>query len=128
VLPAGRSLPSSSVLPTNRAPTADSPKIRRLQVPSKLGHGNLTIDPKREPYRVRLPKVLQRTGQNFDATINICVAANGSVTNVKFLDSAGPMIDPHLASAVSRWRYRPLLESGQAVPFCYVLRYEFEGR
>jgi hypothetical protein len=38
------------------------------------------------------------------------------------------MVDAPLANAVSRWKYRPLLESGHAVPFCYVLRYEFSAR
>jgi TonB family protein len=75
-----------------------------------------------------LPQALQRTDQTFDATLNICVASNGSVSSVKFVRSAGPIIDAQLMSSVSRWRYRPLLESEQAVPFCYVLRYQFAGR
>jgi hypothetical protein len=124
----GAGLASSSPLNPPPPPLA-KPKPRKIsQVASKIGHARLTIDPTAAPYRVRLPPTLQRIGQSFDATVNICVAASGRVAGVKFLDSAGPMIDHHLSKAVARWSYRPLLESGRAVPFCYVLRYEFAGR
>jgi TonB family protein len=112
-------------LPVPAATSIQPPKVR--QVGSRVGHAQLAINPLAERYRVQLPHALQRSDQNFDATVNICVAPNGSVVGVKLMRSAGPIIDAQLLHAVSRWRYRPLLENERAVPFCYVLRYQFAG-
>jgi serine/threonine protein kinase len=109
------------------APNGAKPKGVR-QLASRLGHARLAVNPLSEPYRIRLPETLQRTGQSFDATVNICVSPSGSVSSVKFVHSAGPLIDRQVLGTVSRWRYRPLLESELPVPFCYVLRYQFASR
>ncbi|HWA75900.1 MAG TPA: protein kinase [Polyangiaceae bacterium] len=117
--------PTPTLAPT-QTPSDAPPKLR--QVASRVGHSRLAINPLSAPYRIQLPLAIQRTGQTFAAIINICVAGNGTVSSVRFQSSAGPMVDAPLANAVSRWKYRPLLESGHAVPFCYVLRYEFSAR
>jgi TonB family protein len=88
----------------------------------------LKVNPTADPYRARLPRAFDRAGQSFTTTVNICVNATGSVTGVNVLQSAEPGIDREVSRAVSRWRYRPLVEAGKAVPFCYVLKYEIESR
>ena len=93
-------------------------------LPSKIGHGLLRINPNSDAYRVRPPGALDRSGQAFKATVKICVAANGGVSNVSVLRSAGPAIDSQIPAVLSRWRYRPFMEAGQAKPFCYTLAYE----
>ncbi len=111
--------PSRPIAPASTAPRT---------VPSRIGHGQLRINPNAEGYRVRLPRALDRTGQAFRATVNICVGANGRVSKVKVLRSAGPAIDAQIPDVLSRWRYQPLLADGQAAPFCYVLSYEVVGQ
>jgi serine/threonine-protein kinase len=118
--------PAAALAPAPVPPRAAPPRLR--QVASRVGHSRLAINPLAAPYRIQLPLAIQRAGQNFTATLNICVAENGTVSSVHFQNSAGPMVDAPLGNAVSRWKYRPLLESGRAVPFCYVLRYEFSAR
>ena len=93
-------------------------------VPSKLGHGLLSIDPSAAAYSVRLPGALDRSGQAFRATVKICVTESGRVSNVSVLRSAGAAIDARLRDVLSRWRYRPWIQAGQETPFCYTFTYE----
>jgi len=67
-------------------------------------------------------------GQTFSAIVNVCVSATGNVSKVTILRSAGPALDAQIPGALSRWRYRPLLEEGKPTPFCYVLNYEIAAR
>jgi serine/threonine-protein kinase len=119
--------PTAQPAPLNPAPAAPGPEGPR-RVSSKLGHSQLKVNPTADPYRARLPRAFDRAGQSFTTTVNICVNATGSVTGVNVLQSAEPGIDREVSRAVSRWRYRPLVEAGKAVPFCYVLKYEIESR
>lgn len=112
--------------PSNAQQPAQPERARR--VGSKVGHAQLSVNPTADPYRARLPRAFDRTGQEFTATLNICVSAQGNVTAVNFLQSAEPGVDREVSRAVSRWRYRPLLEAGKAVPFCYTLKYEIGSR
>ena len=82
--------------------------------------------PAKMPPAVRLPAALQRSGQTFSATVNVCVGPSGEVAKVSILRSAGPALDPQIADLLSRWRYRPLMEGGRATPFCYSLKYQVE--
>ncbi|MDQ2642872.1 MAG: energy transducer TonB, partial [Myxococcota bacterium] len=100
-------------------PAPAGPRI----LPSKVGHGLLRIDPNSAAYRVRPPGALDRSGQAFKATVKVCVGADGGVSNVSILRSAGPAIDAQIPSVLSRWRYRPFLEAGHASPFCYTFAY-----
>ncbi|MFZ5896555.1 MAG: protein kinase domain-containing protein [Myxococcota bacterium] len=135
----GLSLAPSSETPTRASasvaavnpppPSAAAPKAggpRKLS--SKLGHGQLAVNPTAEPFRAHLPRALERSGQTFSTTVNICVNTEGSVTGIGFLRSADPGVDREVSRALSRWRYRPLIEGGRAVPFCYVLKYEIDSR
>ena len=94
---------------------------------SKQGQNQLLSSPSGAS-RVRLPVGLDRMGQTFSALVNICVTATGSVSKVSILRSAGPVLDPQIPKALSRWHYRPLLEAGTPTPFCYVLNYEISAR
>lgn len=113
-LPANASEPSRAIAPVPTAPRF---------VPSKVGHGLLRIDPQADAYRVRLPAALNRSGQAFRATVKICVDDKGTVSSITVLRSAGPAIDAQVTDVLSRWRYRPLLQSGRETPFCYSLAY-----
>jgi eukaryotic-like serine/threonine-protein kinase len=95
---------------------------------SRAAHGRLTINPMADAYRVKVPPALANMGRSFTATVRICVSPRGSVTGVNILRSAGAGIDALIPSALGRWRYSPLNEGGENVPFCYVLVYEVAGR
>lgn len=102
------------------APTATGPRL----LASKLGHRQLLSNPRLKP--VRMPEALQRSGQSFTATVNICVGTSGEVAKVSILRSAGPALDPQIVELLSHWRYRPLLEGGHPTPFCYPMNYQVE--
>jgi len=103
-----------------------APATPRL-LSSRLGQNQLLTSPSAAS-RVRLPVGLDRMGETFSALVNICVTATGSVSRVSILRSAGPVLDPQIPKALSRWRYRPLVEGGTPTPFCYNLNYEISAR
>jgi protein TonB len=109
------------------APPPPKPAGPKL-VSAKIARGQLLIDPNAEPYRVKLPPPLARSGETYVAMLRICVSAQGSVTGVQLMKGASPAIDAQFPRVIGRWRYRPLLADGQATPFCYLLRYEVTGR
>jgi TonB family protein len=88
----------------------------------------LAINPLAAPYRAHMPRSLERLGQSFATTVNICVNARGNVAGVSSMGSSEAAVDREVSRAISRWRYRPLLEAGRAIPFCYVLKYELESQ
>jgi TonB family protein len=108
----------SALLP----PTSRGPRF----LASKVGQRQLLTNPSSSA--VRVPAVLQRSGQTFSASVNICVSATGQVTKVSILRSASPALDPQISKMLSGWRYRPLLEAGKPTPFCYPLNYEIDPR
>jgi protein TonB len=97
-------------------------------VSAKIARGQLLIDPNAEPYRVKLPPPLARSGETYVAMLQVCVSAQGAVTGVQLMKGASPAIDAQFPRVIGRWRYRPLLADGQPTPFCYLLRYEVTGR
>jgi hypothetical protein len=124
VLPPPPAVAPASIPKPRPAPASSGPQMLR----SKIAHGRLAIDPNQDRYRVTLPPALGRSGHAFTATVRICVSEQGTVTGVTILKSAGPGLDPQIPSVLGRWRYRPWLEDGRAVPFCYSLRYEIGPR
>jgi protein TonB len=110
--------------PAPPPPKPTGPKL----VSAKIARGQLLIDPNAEPYRVKLPPPLARSGETYVAMLRICVSAQGSVTGVQLMKGASPAIDTQFPRVIGRWRYRPLMADGQATPFCYLLRYEVTGR
>lgn len=113
--------PVPMIVPQPRPPASTGPRL----LASKLGQRQLLTNPSSKA--VRVPPALRRSSQTFSATVNICVAPSGEVTKVDVLRSAGPALDPQIVDLLSRWRYRPLLESGRATPFCYPLKYQVES-
>ena len=77
-----------------------------------------------DEYRVKAPPSLARAEMKLSAVVKMCVGADGRVADVKLLKSADPAIDAQIPAVLGKWRYRPLVTDGRAVPFCYVLQYE----
>jgi protein TonB len=110
--------------PAPPPPQPTGPKL----VSAKIARGQLLIDPNAEPYRVKLPQALARSGETYVAMLHVCVSAQGAVTRVQLMKGAGPAIDSQFPAVIGRWRYRPLLTDGVPTPFCFPLRYEVTGR
>jgi TonB family protein len=69
--------------------------------------------------------------REYPVTLEICVSAEGSVSNVTVTRRAGnDDIDTLVCSAVRSWRYRPRMVAGVARPFCHpiVIRYSRQLR
>jgi TonB family protein len=118
--------PAALVPATVQAPAPDRDLVPR-RVGSRAGNARLAVNPGADGYRARIPRALERTQQSFRATVDICVNTDGKVNGVRIMQ-ASPGIEQEVSRAVSGWKYRPMLEGGKAVPFCYVMKYELENR
>ena len=104
------------------APPAEVAGARTIS--GRLAKAQLVIDANADEYRVKLPPSLARADMKLSAVVKMCVSAEGKVAEVKLLKSADPAIDAQIPAVLAKWRYRPLVVDGRAVPFCYVLQYE----
>ncbi len=107
------------VKPKPPPPKPAGPKM----VSGRVGRQQLLINPNVDPYRVKLPRALARTGAEYTAVLRVCVSAAGRVTQVNIIKGAGAAIDSQIPTVIGRWRYRPLTIGGQATAFCYPLTY-----
>jgi outer membrane biosynthesis protein TonB len=73
-----------------------------------------------------LPSSLRHRGAHYQAKLEICVAADGRVTDVGFRSEPAPALDSVLQAAVRGWRYRPFLVDGVATPFCHRMIVSYE--
>ncbi len=108
------------VTPKPPPPKPAGPKM----VSGSVGRQQLLINPNVDPYRVKVPRALARSGAEFSALLRVCVSTAGRVTGVSIVKGAGPAIDSQIPTVIGRWRYRPLTIGGQPTPFCYPLNYQ----
>ena len=73
------------------------------------------------------PAVLRRSGMVYTVLTKICVSRSGAVESVSLLKGADSLLDRNVVGAVKAWRYHPLLADNNAIPFCYVGRFEFKA-
>jgi protein TonB len=91
---------------------------------AKAGHSLLAINPLVRPYKVNVPEEFVQRGDEFVATLSICVAPNGTVASVKILKPSGnPMIDSQIPKVIPTWKYHPFINEGQPAGFCYNVNY-----
>ncbi len=63
------------------------------------------------------PRDAQRRGQSGRVLLRVDVAADGSATNVDFVQRSGtPELDRAAMNAVRKWRFSPARRDGRAVP------------
>ncbi|HET9953413.1 MAG TPA: hypothetical protein VFQ61_02855 [Polyangiaceae bacterium] len=107
------------------APTSTPQRVPVVQVTPQIARHLLLVDPNVEPYRVPVPRALQRSGVDLSQTIvKLCADARGAVTQVTIVKGGIAAIDAQLPTVLRRWRYRPMRVDGTAVDFCYVFRYD----
>ena len=90
---------------------------------AKAGHSLLAINPQIRPYKVNVPEEYVQRGDEFVATLSICVSPNDSVTSVKILKPSIPVIDVQIPKVIPTWKYHPYLVDGQPTGFCYNMNY-----
>ena len=90
---------------------------------AQAGRSLLAIDPNAMPYKVDLPEEYVQRGEEYRATITICVTPSGAVSSVQILKPSIPIIDRQLPKVISLWKYRPYLVDGQPTSFCYSTNY-----
>jgi protein TonB len=100
-------------------PKSTGPKL----LSAKAGHSLLAINPQVRPYKVNVPEEYVQRGDEFVATLSICVAPNGSVASVKILKPSIPVIDVQIPKVIPTWKYRPYMVDGQPTGFCYNMNY-----
>jgi periplasmic protein TonB len=100
-------------------PKSTGPKL----LSAKAGHSLLAINPQVRPYKVNVPEEYVQRGDEYYATIQICVGANGSVQSVKILKPSISVIDLQIPKVIPLWKYRPYLVDGHATGFCYTMNY-----
>jgi protein TonB len=100
-------------------PKSTGPKM----LSAKAGHSLLAINPQVRPYKVNVPEEYVQRGDEYVATIRICVSAQGNVSSVKILRPSIPVIDLQIPNVIPKWRYHPYLVDGQASDFCYNMNY-----
>jgi len=100
-------------------PKSTGPKL----LSAKAGHSLLAINPLIRPYKVNVPEEYVQRGDEFVATLSICVAPNGSVASVKILKPSIPVIDVQIPKVIPTWKYHPYMVDGQPTGFCYNVNY-----
>jgi protein TonB len=93
-------------------------------VAPNVASGRLAIDPRADPYRIKLPPALARAGMRLWLLARLCVRTDGSVATVTLIRGADPALDPIALGTLRTWRYRPYAVNGRPVPFCTSVRYE----
>jgi hypothetical protein len=62
---------------------------------------------------------------NYRLSVEVCVAADGAVSNVTFQQGANEDVDRLVGAAMRSWRYRPRIVSGSPRPFCHPINIEY---
>ncbi|MGC4092755.1 MAG: TonB family protein [Polyangiaceae bacterium] len=129
--PASSPVAAASQAPASAASLAPAPApsvataVRPRQLAPMVGHSRLTVNVSADPYKVRIPPALFQVSQTLEGVVRICVNTSGGVSSVSVLRSSDPALDRQLLSTIPRWRYNPLLDEQQPVPFCYTTNLRF---
>ena len=99
------------VRPREGAPTISHDEATALRTRDSFPRLPESVWPEWRPYIVRL---------------EICVSAQGHVSEAVLRSSASPRLDPLVLAAAKTWQYRPRVVDGSPAPFCHgvVIKYE----
>jgi hypothetical protein len=74
----------------------------------------------------RLPEAVWSGWRPYVVKLQVCVGADGLVTEAVLRSSASARLDPIVRAAVETWRYRPRVEGGKPAPFCHGVAIKYE--
>jgi hypothetical protein len=108
------------VVPAARGPEANrAPRILR---PAE-GDGQLAIDPNEARYQPAIPPPLRKPGARFAPLVKLCVREDGSVGDVTVTRPSDPAVDPEIVKKIRLFKFRPYLDHGRPIPFCFFREY-----
>jgi protein TonB len=74
------------------------------------------------------PYAAAQRGEHGEVRLIIHVSANGLAAGADIAESSGiPALDQAALDAVRRWRFKPALRDGQAIPSDMPIRFVFEA-
>ena len=107
---------------TPAAPSTDSsaaapPRARKPLVitPGRAKRESGTIPPLRFPPWEQAPAAL---------TAKLCIDPTGAVTSVTVLSAVSPGVRASVKRALTRWRYRPVVDAGEKVAACFATTFQ----
>jgi hypothetical protein len=74
----------------------------------------------------RLPQSLWVHGKIYSVELQLCVAADGQVSQVGLRRGAARELDEVVVATARTWRYRPYTVDGVARPFCHLMKIDYE--
>jgi hypothetical protein len=111
---------AGGVAPAGRGPEASAaPRI----LPPAEGNGQLAIDPNEARYQPVIPPPLRKPGARFAPLVKLCVRKDGSVGDVSVMRPSDPAVDPAIVEKIRLFRFRPYLDHGRPIPFCFFREY-----
>jgi hypothetical protein len=121
-LRSGALLVGGAILGCATAPA--NPRAEPVMLSPGEGGALLDVYVGHRPYAPRLPPRLQTPGTVVWGTFQVCVSTDGEVTGVRIVQSADKLVDEDWVETLRTWRYRPYLQNGVRLPFCYLARVE----
>jgi hypothetical protein len=132
------SLPGDLVVPAASAPAGSSAGLAgavasaasgseasaapRILPPAE-GNGQLAIDPNEARYQPAIPPRLRKPGARFAPLVKLCVRKDGSVGDVTVMRPSDPAVDPAIVEKIRLFKFRPYLDHGRPIPFCFFREY-----
>ena len=117
---------AAEAAPAEAAPAEAGARI----VPQAMLEGQRTAGAKVVPLpdgALRRLRKARRT--KIHVEIKVCVDGTGTPARIDFLQPVGDVeADTALHAALSEWRYRPYMVSGEAVPVCFKVFYNYTIR
>jgi hypothetical protein len=92
-------------------------------LPPAEGNGQLAIDPNEARYQPVIPSPLRKPGARFAPLVKLCVRTDGSVGKVTVVRSSDPAVDPAIVEKMRLFKFRPYLDQGRPIPFCFFREY-----
>jgi hypothetical protein len=99
--------------------TGSAPRI----LPPAEGNGQLAIDPNESRYQPVIPAPLRKPGARFAPLVKLCVRKDGSVGDVTITRPSDPTVDPAIVEKIRLFKFRPYLDHGRPIPFCFFREY-----
>lgn len=111
---------AGGVAPAGQASEANiAPRI----LPPAEGNGQLAIDPNEARYQPVIPAPLRKPGAKFAPLVKLCVRKDGSVGDVTVVRPSDPAVDPAIVEKIRLFKFRPYLDHGRPIPFCFFREY-----
>ena len=102
---------------------SDTSSAPRILAPAE-GDGQLAINPNEARYQPVIPPVLRKPGAKFAPLLRLCVRKDGSVGDVTVMRPSDPAVDPAIVEKFRLFKFRPYLDHGRPIPFCFFREYQ----